>query len=141
MLIQRAQISSQELREHINSLLDQVDSITTLTGLLVDGGALFDVVRYIGNMNTNLIVAVGEYFDVEGIVNISTSRRIDRADILRGFQECESEKNRFLNFCLVYLVSEIDSVWFGNDGNSCRRKISSDSGSKFVDANIVLSQD
>ncbi len=55
--------------------------MTPVGGFFVDGSARSDEVRHVGNVDADFKVSVVELSAVQSVVDVSTARRVDGADI------------------------------------------------------------
>ena len=72
----------ESVRQHRNDAVDEIHTRPTLERLDVERRALFHVMRDVGDMDTELVVAVIEFFDVDGIVQVFRIFTVNREDRL-----------------------------------------------------------
>jgi hypothetical protein len=67
-------------REHGDDAVDEVNAIGAFAGLVIQFGSGFDVVGDVGDVDTDLHVAVGKFAEGDGVVEIASGIGVDRDD-------------------------------------------------------------
>ena len=74
---QRADAVAQFLRQHRYGAVNQIYACAALVGLAVNGAAGLYIVRYVGNMDAHLVVAVLQALERHGVVKVFRVGRVD----------------------------------------------------------------
>ena len=77
---QRTQVIGQALGQHGQHAIGQVNRCRTMASLQIDMPVPRHIVRDIGNMNAQLVAALGRTLKRDGIVKVTRVNRIDRND-------------------------------------------------------------
>jgi len=67
-------------REHRDDAIDEVDAVGSFAGLVIQFGSGFDVVRNVGDVDADLHMAVGEFAEGDGVVEIAGGVGVDGDD-------------------------------------------------------------
>jgi hypothetical protein len=67
-------------REHGDDAVDEIDAVGAFAGLVIQFGSGFDVVGDVGDVDTDLHVAVGKFAEGDGVVEIASGIGVDRDD-------------------------------------------------------------
>ena len=67
-------------REHRDDAVDEVNAVGAFAGLVIQFGSGFDVVRDVGDVDTDLHVAVGKFAEGDGVVEIAGGVGVDGDD-------------------------------------------------------------
>jgi hypothetical protein len=67
-------------REHGDDAVDEIDAVRAFAGFVIQFGSRFDVVGDVGDVDTDLHVAVGEFAEGDGVVEIAGGVGVDGDD-------------------------------------------------------------
>ena len=67
-------------REHGDDAVDEVNAVGAFAGLVIQFGSGFDVVGHVGDVDTDLHVAVGKFAEGDGVVEIAGGVGVDGDD-------------------------------------------------------------
>ena len=67
---ERTDVVAEFFGQHWNSAVDQINRSATIQGFFVDGRAGTDIVRHVGDMHAHLPMAVGQFLQTDGIVEV-----------------------------------------------------------------------